>query len=417
MDINDIISTYKPIEDTDYVYRNNDLSDSLLGITKSDDVTPDYKFKNVFNLSPYVKSSSSTPVTTQITTQSSSSDLSKSPIEILQEEGINFRLTSGYRPGAVTSSGHASNHSKKDSNGNSLAYDIVPTKGRTFADLKNEIYSNPRLVNYFKNKNIGILEETSKTVMSKTHATGPHFHIGPDTWAVRMFNNNLRTRMAQNGMKFDVSIYEPIKDTNTTPTTIEDLIDQYDQNNSKFSDDFNLNTVKEEKDTQTSLEPTIYTTDMAENNNNNNLDIYHHFGQTKDKEKEFVNVMKPIYLKALEDNGFPTYNINNIIKQAALESGYGLSPRGNGFNLGGIKGSGTKYKDGNSYKDFSNLYDFANYQVKLLNNKYDALTAENASDYVDRLHGKNKDHASYSASPQGYRSAFSRMIQLDKYLS
>ena len=51
MDINDIISTYKPIEDTDYVYRNNDLSDSLLGITKSDDVTPDYKFKNVFNLS------------------------------------------------------------------------------------------------------------------------------------------------------------------------------------------------------------------------------------------------------------------------------------------------------------------------------------------------------------------------------
>jgi hypothetical protein len=64
MDINDIISTYKPIEDTDYVYRNNDLSDSLLGITKSDDVTPDYKFKNVFNLSPYVKSSSSTPVTT-----------------------------------------------------------------------------------------------------------------------------------------------------------------------------------------------------------------------------------------------------------------------------------------------------------------------------------------------------------------
>jgi hypothetical protein len=28
MDINDIISTYKPVEDTEYVDRNNDLSDS-----------------------------------------------------------------------------------------------------------------------------------------------------------------------------------------------------------------------------------------------------------------------------------------------------------------------------------------------------------------------------------------------------
>ena len=32
--------------------------------------------------------------------------------------------------------------------------------------------------------------------------------------------------------------------------------------------------------------------------------------------------------EALEENGLPTTNLNNLVRQAALESNYGLDPRG-----------------------------------------------------------------------------------------
>lgn len=48
--------------------------------------------------------------------------------------------------------------------------------------------------------------------------------------------------------------------------------------------------------------------------------------------------MTPIFKEALEENGLPTTNLNNLVRQAALESNYGLDPRGErGFNLSGIK--------------------------------------------------------------------------------
>jgi len=46
-------------------------------------------------------------------------------VDVATEEGIPFKITSGYRPNAVTKNGSASWHSK------GLALDIVPSKGVT----------------------------------------------------------------------------------------------------------------------------------------------------------------------------------------------------------------------------------------------------------------------------------------------
>jgi hypothetical protein len=63
--------------------------------------------------------------------------------------------------------------------------DIVPVDGN-FEKLKKDIYSNPRIVAWLVNHDKGILEETTSDVMSKTGATGKHFHVGPDKWAKQM---------------------------------------------------------------------------------------------------------------------------------------------------------------------------------------------------------------------------------------
>lgn len=74
------------------------------------------------------------------------------------------------------------------------------------------------------------------------------------------------------------------------------------------------------------------------NSNYPDLDYYHKFGQTDNKFEEFVKVLKPIFTQVLKEKQLPLTQVNNLIRQAALESGYGLSPRGSkGFNLGGIK--------------------------------------------------------------------------------
>lgn len=157
------------------------------------------------------------------------------------------------------------------------------------------------------------------------------------------------------------------------------------------------------------------------------LDYSHKFGSTKDKFKEFADVMTPIFREALEENGYPTTNLNNLVRQAALESNYGLEPRGDrGFNLGGIKHPGDKiapkykksrYKDGFDYIDFDNLRDYANYKVKLLDNRYDALGAKNTNDFISRLHGANPHKSSYSADRDSYRRNLNGTISLNKYLS
>lgn len=153
------------------------------------------------------------------------------------------------------------------------------------------------------------------------------------------------------------------------------------------------------------------------------LDIYHIFKQ-KDFD-EFVRVLTPIFKYSLEKNGFSTSQLQNLIRQAALESDYGMSPRGSQkYNLGGIKWENnpksntykykhTPYTDKEEYVDFDSLLDYADYKINLLNETYDALNAVDTADFIDRLHGKNKYKKSYSADVQSYRRNLNHMTSLD----
>ena len=102
---------------------------------------------------------------------------------LFQKHGINITVTSGKRAaGAAGKAGAKSHHV----GGN--AVDIVPGKGETFESIKQKMLSNPEIQQFFSDKGLGVLDETSPDVMKKTGATGQHFHIGPDkaaqkTWA------------------------------------------------------------------------------------------------------------------------------------------------------------------------------------------------------------------------------------------
>ena len=156
------------------------------------------------------------------------------------------------------------------------------------------------------------------------------------------------------------------------------------------------------------------------------LDYTHKFGSTDDKFKEFADTMTPIFREALEENGLPTTNLNNLVRQAALESNYGLDPRGErGFNLSGIKHPGdsiapkykkSRYKDGFDYIDFDDLKSYANYKVKVLNDRYKALDAKDTNDFIDRLHGNNSGKYNYSADKDSYRRNLNGTLSLNKYL-
>lgn len=98
------------------------------------------------------------------------------------EAGINVHVTSGERlPGQAGKAGKRSHHIT----GN--AVDIVPGKGETWESMRKKIKENEPLKNWLRSKKIGIIDETVADTMKKTGATGPHWHIGPDKWALKDF--------------------------------------------------------------------------------------------------------------------------------------------------------------------------------------------------------------------------------------
>lgn len=102
-------------------------------------------------------------------------------VDLMQDEGISFRITSGNRPGAKTSSGRPSHHDE----GNAL--DITPIKGQTWDDLLSQMRKSKKFIAYMHDHGLGILDERSETMQKKTKATGAHFHIGPDQIARTQF--------------------------------------------------------------------------------------------------------------------------------------------------------------------------------------------------------------------------------------
>ena len=128
--------------------------------------------------------------------------------DLLKQQGVDFTITSSYRPNAITKSGHKSNHSIEGG-----AYDIKPTNGKSFEDLKEQIYSNPTIVQWMNDHGWGIIEETTPEVMAKTGATGKHWHFGPDSMGVQNFKKRLeeynnKVEKGEQGLKFENTLSE-----------------------------------------------------------------------------------------------------------------------------------------------------------------------------------------------------------------
>ena len=128
--------------------------------------------------------------------------------DLLKQEGVDFTVTSSYRPNAITKSGHKSNHSIEGG-----AYDIKPANGKSFEDLKEQIYSNPTIVQWMNDHGWGIIEETTPEVMAKTGATGKHWHFGPDSMGVQNFKKRLeeynnKVQKGEQGLKFEDTLSE-----------------------------------------------------------------------------------------------------------------------------------------------------------------------------------------------------------------
>mgnify|MGYP003301033029 CR=1 FL=1 len=84
--------------------------------------------------------------------------------------GIYFRITSGVRPGAVTSSGNISRHA------GGYAIDITPIEGESYEQLIDKIRNSP-LLDYMVQNGIGFLEEITPEDQKKYNADGANIHI------------------------------------------------------------------------------------------------------------------------------------------------------------------------------------------------------------------------------------------------
>lgn len=126
-------------------------------------------------------------------------------IDVARRAGINFKVTSGYRPGGMTTSGFQSWHARDGGN----ALDIVPIN-QTFDQLKEQIQDSPEVLQYLRDNKLGILEETNEEILKKTGGTGYHFHIGGDQSALQ----NLRSyapSFVRNAQRF-IQSWEGFKD-------------------------------------------------------------------------------------------------------------------------------------------------------------------------------------------------------------
>lgn len=135
---------------------------------------------------PVVEETTFAPLIQKGTIEYKSKDIDlgnmKELVELMRDEGISFRVTSGSRSGSKTSNGSISHHSS----GNAI--DITPIQGQSWDDLINQMRRSKRFISYMREHKLGILDERSKKMQAKTGATGAHFHIGPDIAALSNFN-------------------------------------------------------------------------------------------------------------------------------------------------------------------------------------------------------------------------------------
>lgn len=92
-------------------------------------------------------------------------------LDMLADNKIYVRVTSGIRPGAVTPSGNKSRHD------DGHAIDITPIEGDTWEGLITKIRNCPEALTYMVDNGIGWLNEISKEDQEKYDATNANVHI------------------------------------------------------------------------------------------------------------------------------------------------------------------------------------------------------------------------------------------------
>lgn len=92
-------------------------------------------------------------------------------LDILANNNIYVRITSGFRKDAVTSNNNTSNHAT----GNAI--DITPIEGETWEELINKMKNSPEVRRFMREHKMRILDERSPEMLAKTGGTGAHLHI------------------------------------------------------------------------------------------------------------------------------------------------------------------------------------------------------------------------------------------------
>ena len=92
--------------------------------------------------------------------------------QILANKGIDFKISSGYRKGAKTSTGRDSQHGKGG------ALDITfPKLGK---EAYNKMINDPDIAKFVYNNDLTILDEYDPKTLSQTKGSGGHLHFGFD---------------------------------------------------------------------------------------------------------------------------------------------------------------------------------------------------------------------------------------------
>lgn len=201
-------ATYKPvIKDTSKI--ENELSFEIPNTFNTEDelsfeIPEEYNSsQNQFDFINYITTTmennkeQSSENKSKTKAKTSNTDLLKLDIEdLLKSEGLTSingkRIKFGSKELRTSNVGSkTSNHRKKDPHtGNAMARDISIEGGSTqdYIDFRKKLLSNPRICAYMQAKGWGIINEITPDILRRTRGTGPHFHFGPDTWAVRTWN-------------------------------------------------------------------------------------------------------------------------------------------------------------------------------------------------------------------------------------
>lgn len=167
-----------------------DIITNILQQNNSDQYTDILKFKSIEDIAKEAPGYQE-----EDTSDTNFSYIGMSLQELIEQENLPIKITSGYRHNSRTKSGNASFHSKLDEYGNPQAYDIQPyfngeidKSVEGFQVIEDILMSNPKVRKWFEDNGYGILDESYEAAMKKTGATGPHFHIGKDQIAIKGFS-------------------------------------------------------------------------------------------------------------------------------------------------------------------------------------------------------------------------------------